>query len=408
MKVSFLDTADKLKKDLAGFYLSGATLVSDLRVDDETTIPVFTNEFWTRKQRDAHSLHEVSYRACFKPQLPRFFIERLTKKGDVVFDPFLGRGTTVVEAAFLGRVGQGADVNPLSEVLIMPRLNPPSPDDVEMRLNELELDWRGELSDDLLVFYHEDTLRALCAMRDYFKCRREEGTLDEVDQWIQMVATSRLTGHSAGFFSVYTLPPNQAVSVKSQIKINAKREQVPEFRDVRKLILKKSKSLLRDLKRDVEANVLNHRLFNESADQLQSVEDESVSLVVTSPPFLDIVDYKGDNWLRCWFNSIDAEKVPIWGFRKLDDWAAAMTRCFKTLHRITKPGGWIAFEVGEIRKGSLPLDDTVALCGKAAGLKPEMVLINAQDFTKTAQLWGVDNVSKGTNTNRIVVFRKMH
>ena len=42
-------------------------------------VPTLVNEFWTAKQRQAHSLHEISYRACFKPQLPRFFIERLTE-----------------------------------------------------------------------------------------------------------------------------------------------------------------------------------------------------------------------------------------------------------------------------------------------------------------------------------------
>ena len=52
------------------------------------------NEFWTAGQRQAHSIHEVSYRACFKPQLPEFFIKRLTKPGDAVYDPFMGRGTT--------------------------------------------------------------------------------------------------------------------------------------------------------------------------------------------------------------------------------------------------------------------------------------------------------------------------
>ena len=45
-------------------------------------------------------------------------------------------------------------------------------------------------------------------------------------------------------------------------------------------------------------------------------------------------------------------------------------------------------------------------CGVAAGLEPELVLINDQQFTKTANCWGVDNMAKGTNTNRIVVFRK--
>ena len=45
-------------------------------------VPTFVNEFWTARQRQASSLHEISYRACFKPQLPRFFIERLTQPGD--------------------------------------------------------------------------------------------------------------------------------------------------------------------------------------------------------------------------------------------------------------------------------------------------------------------------------------
>src|SRR5579863_4027599 len=60
----------------------------------EGAIAYFVNEFWTSGQRQAHSIHEVSYRACFKPQLPEFFIERLTECGDCVYDPFSGRGTT--------------------------------------------------------------------------------------------------------------------------------------------------------------------------------------------------------------------------------------------------------------------------------------------------------------------------
>ncbi len=42
--------------------------------DPQFKIPVYSNEFWTSKQRAAHSLHEISYRACFKPQLPKFFL----------------------------------------------------------------------------------------------------------------------------------------------------------------------------------------------------------------------------------------------------------------------------------------------------------------------------------------------
>ena len=60
------------------------------------TVPLLVNEFWTSRQRSAHSLHEISYRACFKPQLPRFFIDRLTAPGETVYDPFSGRGTTAL------------------------------------------------------------------------------------------------------------------------------------------------------------------------------------------------------------------------------------------------------------------------------------------------------------------------
>lgn len=61
--------------------------------------PKYINEYWTSKQRQANSLHEIAYRACFKPQLPRFFIELLTNPNDTVYDPFGGRGTTAVETA---------------------------------------------------------------------------------------------------------------------------------------------------------------------------------------------------------------------------------------------------------------------------------------------------------------------
>src|SRR3982750_4378169 len=102
-------------------------------------VRTFVNEYWTARQRQAHSLHEVSYRACFKPQLPRFFIERLTGPGDVVYDPFMGRGTTVIEAALLGRVPYGCNINPLSTVLSGGRLRPPRLEEVAERLRQI--DW---------------------------------------------------------------------------------------------------------------------------------------------------------------------------------------------------------------------------------------------------------------------------
>src|SRR5438067_2793867 len=102
--------------------------------NDTGQVPTFVNEFWTARQRQAHSLHEISYRACFKPQLPRFFIERLTRPSALVYDPFLGRGTTLIEAALLGRRVAGCDINPLSSILTAPRLRPPTLPEVRQQL----------------------------------------------------------------------------------------------------------------------------------------------------------------------------------------------------------------------------------------------------------------------------------
>jgi len=372
--------------------------------------PGFVNEFWTAKQRQAHSLHEISYRACFKPQLPSFFIERLSQPGDFVYDPFMGRGTTPLEAALLGRVPIGNDVNPLSLVMTRPRLHPPTFAQVEARLQEIDLDDPADMPRDLLVFYHPETLKAISSLKRYLLERRKTSELDAVDDWLALVALNRLTGHSGGFFSVYTLPPNQAVSAKSQSKINERRKQTPPLRDIVKLILKKTRQLFRDLDLPTRATLGRVSsaalLLSNPAHSTPEIPSDSVVLAVTSPPFLNVVQYADDNWLRCWFLGIEPESVKLTVPRKLELWQAAMTSVFHELHRVLKPGGHVAFEVGEVHGGKTKLEEAVLPCGVAAGLEPVLVLINDQKFTKTANCWGIDNMAKGTNTNRIVLFRK--
>lgn len=376
-------------------------------LDDVLGVPRVVNEFWTSRQRAAHSLHEVSYRACFKPQLPRFFVERFTRPGDWVFDPYMGRGTTLLEAAFLGRIPLGCDINPLSAALLGPRLTPPRLDEVEARLGSIAWEQQLELPEELLVFYHPTTLQHLCALRNYLLNQEQP---DAVDRWIQMVAITRLAGHSPGFFSVYTLPPNQAVSVESQRRINAKRKQTPPPRDVAQLILRKSRSLLLDLSQEQRQSLSQAgsqaRLFTASSEQPLAIPSQRVSLVVTSPPFLDVVDYALDNWLRCWFLGLNANQITPTVTRRESEWQQHITNVLCNCFRIMHPDGVVAFEVGEVRKGSLELERLVIPSARTAGFEPLCVLVNQQKFTKTANCWGVSNGSKGTNTNRIVVLRR--
>ena len=375
-------------------------------------VPVYEAELWTSRQRQASPIHEISYRACFKPQLPAYFIERLTREGEIVYDPFSGRGTTAIEAALRGRNVIVNDVNPLSVILTYPRLELPNVTEIDARLRSLRFAARPRGEIDLSMFFHPDTEYEILGMREYLYRRMNSGKEDSVDRWIRMVATNRLTGHSPGFFSVYTLPPNQAVSQEHQLRINARLKQEPEYRDIRALILKKSMQLQGRLSaadrwrlRKAATDAL---LLSKDACATSDISANSVQLTVTSPPFLDVVQYTRDNWLRCWFNGFDAEKVGsrITMSRTVEDWEVEMAAVFQELYRVTRPGGWVAFEVGEVRRGTVKLDEIVAPIGIYAGFECSAILINAQRFTKTANIWGVKNNSLGTNSNRIVLFQK--
>ncbi len=369
-------------------------------------------EFWTAGQRQASSIHEVSYRACFKPQLPGYFVKRFTPADGIVYDPFSGRGTTVIEAALRGRRVIANDINPLSAILARPRLDVPELADVADRLRHIRYEDRSKADLDLAMFYESRTEAEIVSLRSYLKQRRNSGLEDGVDSWIRMVATNRLTGHSPGFFSVYTFPPNQAVSAQRQVKINEKRGQTPGYRDTKAILLKKSRQLLSGLSAQDVANLRNAfrtaTFLTGDASDTRSIPDAHVDLTVTSPPFLDIVQYADDNWLRCWFNDLAIDEVAarITMATTVEAWCHVMARVVAELFRITRPNGTVAFEVGEVRKGRIKLEDYVVPLGVKAGFACEAVLINSQQFTKTANIWGIANNKVGTNSNRIVVLKK--
>ncbi len=387
---------------------------SDFFIAGDLSVPVYEQELWTSRQRQASSIHEVSYRACFKPQLPAYFIERLTREGDVVYDPFSGRGTTAVEAALQGRQAIANDANPLSAILTYPRLELPCVSEIDKRLRSIAFPANASTDLDLSMFFHPKTLYEILGLRQYLARRRREGTEDSADRWIRMVATNRLTGHSPGFFSVYTLPPNQAVSPENQVKINQKLAQEPEYRDIRALILRKSMQLQGGLSAAdrwrLRSAAESARFLVRDASSTPAIASDTVQLTVTSPPFLNVVQYGRDNWLRCWFNALDAEAIGkrITMSTTVEEWAKVMASVFRELYRITRRGGWVAFEVGEVRRGELKLEEVVVPLGIAAGFECTAILINAQRFTKTANIWGVHNNRHGTNSNRIVLFSKTH
>ena len=101
---------------------------------DQSTLPTGTHrrleallsqdlDFHNEQSRYAsHSFH--AFPAKFPPQLPRKFISGLTQEGDVVLDPMMGSGTTVLEAYLLNRKAVGFDIDPLALLLTQVKVCP--------------------------------------------------------------------------------------------------------------------------------------------------------------------------------------------------------------------------------------------------------------------------------------------
>ncbi len=406
-----LSIRQKHQSDPAAFLLPFRPDV-DIVEAEGISVPRYTAEFWTSRQRAASSLHEVSYRACFKPALVKFFIDHLSQAEEVVYDPFGGRGTTAIEAGLNGRMVISNDINPLHKILARPRFFIPDLRNVERRLSRIPMKERARADRDLTMFYHRDTEAELVSLRSYLAERKASGSEDMLDRWIRMVATNRLTGHSSGFFSVYTLPPNQSITAERQKIINRRLGQRPSYRDVRRIILDKTRKLLNGITREQYIALAvagqSGKFLTTDARRTKSIESESISLTLTSPPFLNIVDYVTDNWLRCWFNDIDASHVAasLTTTSSIDEWSRVMSGVYRELNRVVRPGGWVAFEVGELRNRTVNLDEHVVPIGVANGFVCRAIVVNKQRFTKTSNIWGIDNNERGTNTNRIVLFEK--
>ena len=67
---------------------------------------------WSFPERGRWKTHDGGYRGNFAPQIPRNLILRYTKEDDIILDPMVGGGTTLVEAKLLNRRSIGFDINP--------------------------------------------------------------------------------------------------------------------------------------------------------------------------------------------------------------------------------------------------------------------------------------------------------
>lgn len=355
--------------------------------------------FWIQKQRQGHSLHYVvPYQACFAPQIPRFFIKHFSKEGDVVLDPFAGRGTTVFEANQMGRIGIGIDVSPLALSIAKSKLDSVTLEQVKKRLDEI--DFSRQLTEGYEEFkdiYHKKTYSEILNLKKQLKD-------NPVDNLIRTIILGRLHGHSSSFFSIWTF---NVISLSKDriIKQSKKRGLKPDYRDTKKSILKKAATVLKDV---IKTNS-ESRIISISTDEMSTKIEKPVDLIITSPPFLNVINYIDDNWLRFWFLGYDKEKLRkiLVQTGNIEEYRYFIKRSMLEMNKVLKKGKYCIIEVGDVRNGKINLDELIVDLANETGFEIERVLISYITAPKISKAFARKKPGEGTKTNRCVIMRKV-
>jgi hypothetical protein len=287
------------------------------------------------------SLHQLSpYIGKIKSAIAATLIEKYTKPGDLVVDPFAGAGTIPLEAAIRGRRVFASDVSPYARVIAAGKLRPPrSLADALLRAESalksaemLPLPDLRHVPKWVRSFFHPKTLKEALRLASVIKRRG--------DSFLFSCLLGILHHQRPGFLSY---PSSNLVPYLRTKKFpRSKFPEMYEYRDVRSRLLAK-----------VERSYRRFRLPGEVADiRLGRVENiqlpDTFDAVITSPPYMNALDYGRDNRLRLWFvdtKSPGTSDSGLTGRRKAFD--SAIKSLAKKIHASLKSNGYCIFIVGE-------------------------------------------------------------
>ena len=300
---------------------------------------------WKAAKRGwGHPLHKLSpYVGGFPPALARYFVLNLSDPGATVFDPFSGRGTTILEALLCDRQGVASDAFEYAVVLSRAKAAPLTTDELETFLHAklreaddvvVELD-----NDDLRVFFSDHTLDQLVRLREVLR-----GDESREATFAKATICGVLHGPSKMFLSAPQ--KDQTSSTVEYVRRYLARHAIerPE-RDVLECALAKARRS--GLDRLPSRTGVIHR----SDSRALPVADASVDLIVTSPPYLAVLDYAWNNWLRLWWLGLDRleERGKLMLTRREDAYRAFMRATCAEMHRVLRPGSAAVVVVGDVK-----------------------------------------------------------
>jgi hypothetical protein len=380
-----------------------------------------------------HPFHPMaSYLASFPASLAHAFIARYSRPGDVVLDPFSGRGTVPLQASAEGRIGAGNDLNPLAHLLTAAKVEPASAAETRTRLAALRVAWRSTSAEwlaladavaadpdrggpvpvppEVAISFHPRTFAQVLFVRDALH-------LDErVDRFLAGAIAGALHGKSPAYLS--TLMPNTFSMAPRYVRDFAERTAFasPE-RDLFDVLDAK----LGRLHREPAPSGPGLALLGDARDAGGRVRaalrarglPDRARLVVTSPPYLRVVKYGYYNWLRTWFLGFDARAIDA----TLDDahrsepYVAFMREVLAGLRTALAEDAVIVLVLGDVTSDrGRPVPDGIALAERvwAHAAEPEgyeLAGVTRDDVLpgrKMTKLWGAE-AGRATQTDAILV-----
>jgi hypothetical protein len=352
----------------------------------------------------------------FPPQLPNVFIRWLTEPGDVVYDPFAGRGTVALEAVLTGRRACASDANPLAVALSAAKVRIPTRSTLRCRITRLEHAYRptdvSNVPYRIRMLYADATLSQLAFLRhelvrerpgDAFLIATLLGLLH--GNHSQLGATR---GLSISMPNTFAMSPGYIQQYI--VKHNLKAPEVDVFAMLRRRIDQLDLPPSRVSGGDVWAQ-------DATAESPAWLRREKVKLVFTSPPYLQVIKYGKYNWVRLWFlgeepKSVDARLSDT---ASLDRYRKFMRSTLQNLETIMRPDGYVCLVIGDVRRRGArhreakPIDlagDVWERVAKPAGWHLHGVVVDHMPTSrKVSRIWK-DNPGRATKTDRILILSR--